>query len=238
MKTGGLRYIALAAVLLLTTATALSCRSETSVSKAAAGISQPRQVAAGSSSNRLSTASPSQSRGAGDSVASPDAIIYHKCGKNLVIDNKAQFIEVVRLVNKRLRGAKITADEQWADFDVTPAISGIDSLEFDYSQLNVSSFEYDGPHSSPARAVGATASQAAVYTRIQYIKLIFPLADTTVSGSVNTAGSFSVSVFSSGDPSVIKYNVNGRDAAPVFKISPIGAPDDLIAYLKVMSSNL
>lgn len=199
----------------------VSVSASTSTSKSVTNTLRTKQVADISE----------QSQKVMDWVNLPRTIIYHEKGKDVVIDKKAEVHRIVQLINKRLNGAKIMTAEVWPDFDVAPVLSGMDSLEFDYSYLQTSSFEYDGAHSSPIQIPGDKVSETMMLTKIQYNKLIFPLANKAVPSDISSDGNFSCSIFSYGDTST-KMNVNGRDAAAVFKISPIGTPNELIEYLK------
>ena len=165
-----------------------------------------------------------------DYVAAPEAIILKIGGKSEVIQKGEQFSEILSLTSARLKGAKILVQEQWGDFEVAPIISGIDTIEFDYSAIQSSSFEYDGFHSSPLIKVGENPPKITMHSSITYTKLVFPLADAKdINGNDKN---FSLSVFSYGDPSVIQMTENNRSCKAVFNISPIGSPNELLTYLK------
>lgn len=165
-----------------------------------------------------------------DCVSAPDAIVFHSGNKAIAVKKGKQFDKIVALANARLHGAKITSSSEWADFSVDPMLSGIDTLEFDYSKLQTSVFEYDGlHHSSPALNPGE--KPPVVRAEINYTKLVFPLADQK-SGSENS-NKFSLSVLSYGDPN-LSISINGKSGLPVFQEYPIGSPDSLSAYLTTL----
>lgn len=156
-----------------------------------------------------------------DQVAMPDTIIFHHGGKNMTIAKGTQFNKIVSMTNARLKGAQITENSLWTDSDATPLLSGIETIEFDYSQIQTSSFEYDGFTSVSVY----NETQLAPPTIIKYTKLIFPLIDE--SDYNKNDDNFSLSVFSYGDPTGITSG-----GGCVFQTYPISQPNYLGNFLK------
>jgi hypothetical protein len=158
------------------------------------------------------------------SVSIPNTIIYHKNGKDIVIEKGAEFNEIVQVINMRLNGLKIGGMGSLVDVNLAPALSCIDSIEFRYVKMNTSFFVNKGSPHSPIRSSG-NISLAPV--KIIYNKLIFPLADS----HGFRYNIFSNSMYSYGDP-IEKINENGKDGAVVIVIHPIDTPEKLIEILK------
>ena len=156
-----------------------------------------------------------------DQLAAPKTIIFHLGKKNIKINNGRQFDEVLNLVNQRLKGAEIITDAIWDDYDLAKRLSNLKTIEFDYSHLQESSFNYVGDINLPLN--GTRPKHPCTY--IDYTKLIFPLSDKKKEGPYNEK--FSLSIFSYGDP---RENING--GAADFQTYPIGSPSELIDYLK------
>ena len=112
-----------------------------------------------------------------DQLNAPDAIIFHMETIDFTLPKGNEFDEIVRLINRSLKGTKISSSSAWADFEVPKYMSGITTIEFDYSKLQTSSFEYVGIRTTPSNGKPYELSE-----QLKYTKLVFPLTDSKDEG--------------------------------------------------------